>query len=236
MAGPVLLASDVMDATAAAMNDPSKTHYTYAKQMPYLNMALRELQEFFELNEIPVTTKKSAVIEVPDGTTEIGFSPDPPIADTPYLPDDLIEPKVLWESTVDTDTYTPMTKVDFLPQSLAGVETSQFGIYVWQEQKIKVLAANIDIDLKMDYIASLFTTVDDEDTVINVLNSLSFLSYRTAGLMCEMISRDQVGADKNNNNAGLGLDRVIGIGTKGRQAITIRHRPFRSSYKRRVNY
>lgn len=235
MAGPVLTAGNVMDVSAVAMNDPAKTKYTYAVMIPYLNMALRELQEFFELNNIPVTDQKSAVINVPAGTTEIGFSPDPPIADTPYLPDNLIEPKLLWERNEGIDPYIPMTRKDFLPETLAGVELSQFGIYVWQDQKIKVLAANQDNDIKMDYIRSLFVDVTDEEDELNILNSMSFLAYRTAGLMCEMISRDETGATKHNNNAGLGLDRVIGIGTKGRQAITIRHRPFRNAYKRRNN-
>lgn len=235
MAGPILLASDVMDAAASAMNDTARTQYSYTVQIPYLNMALRELQEIFELNNIPVTDSRSAVINVPSGTTEIGFSPTPPIANTPYLPDDLIEPKLLWERLEGVNPYIPMTKVDVLPLTLAGVEISQFIVYVWQEQKIKVLSANQDNDIRMDYTRSLFTTITSSSTVLNILNSQTFLSFRTAGLMCEMITRDEMGAARHNNNAGLGLDRVVGIGTKGRQNIIIRHRPFRSAYKRRSN-
>lgn len=235
MPGPVLTAGDVMDAAASAMNDTAKTQYGYTVQIPYLNMALRELQEFFELNNIPVTDKKSALINVPAGNTEIGYEPAVPVVDTPYLPDDFIEPKLLWERNEGINPYIPMTKVDFLPETLVGVQTSQFGIFVWADQKIQFLASVQDNDIKMDYISSLFTAVTASSDVLNILNSLSFLSNRVAGLLCEMISRDFTGADKHNNNAGLGLDRVIGIGTKGRQAITTRHRPFRSNYKRRNN-
>ena len=47
-----LTAAQVMDASASMLNDTAKTSYTYVAQIPYLNMALRELQEFFELNNV----------------------------------------------------------------------------------------------------------------------------------------------------------------------------------------
>lgn len=231
-----LTAAQVMDAAASMLNDTAKTHFTYTAQIPYLNMALRELQEFFELNNVPVTDDKSALINVPTGTTEIGFSPTPPIAGTPYLPDDLIEPKLVWERKENVNPYTPMTRVDYLPDSLAGVTISQFLVYVWQEQKIKVLATNQDNDIKLDYVRRLFTTVTASTDTLNVVNAQSFLSYRTAGLVSEFVGENKTRADDLNSAASGALDRVIGIGTKGRQAITVRHRPFRSSYKRRGFY
>jgi hypothetical protein len=61
-----LTSGTVMNQAAALLNDPSRTVYTYPVQIPYLNQALQELQELFELNNIPVTdTVTSTPIEVP---------------------------------------------------------------------------------------------------------------------------------------------------------------------------
>ncbi len=226
---------EVLDASAALLNDVAKSNYTNAAMMPFLNMALRELQEIFQLNNIPVTDTVSAVINVPAGITAVGFSPAIVVPNTPYLPDDLIEPKMLWEREEDINPFVPMTKLDMLPRQQEGVELNQFIWYTWQSNEIRFMAANQDNDIKMDYIRRLFVTVTDADDEIAVTNCLSFLQYRTASLCAEFLGENKTRATELNNDAGLALDRSIGIGTKGRQNITIRHRPFRASYKQRSN-
>ncbi len=235
MAAPDLTSGAVMNSAAALLNDASKSIYTYTDQLPYLNRALAELQEFFELNEVPVTSTRSAVLPVNAGVTSIGYSPTVPVPGTTYLPNDLIEPSVVWERQRNVDPYTRMSRLNVLPLYMSGVEISQFLYYVWQSQEIQFFAANLDNDLKIDYIKYLFipfTSVTGTDQV-NVDNSDSFLSYRTAGLCAEFIGENKTRADDLNAFAGLAMDRVIGIGAKGRQAINTRHRPFRAGYKRR---
>ncbi len=228
-----LTAGDVLTASAALLNDVNKTVYTNAIQFPYLNMALRELQELYELNNIPVTDSHSVAVEVPAGIDFVGFAPTPPIVDTPYLPDDLIEPKVVWERQAGVNPYTPMTRLDYLPRYQEGVEYNQFLYFTWQSNEIRFLPANQANDIKLDYIRRLFITLDDEDDVIAVINAESFLQYRTAALCAEFLGENKSRAQELNTFAALGMDRALGIGTKGRQAINIRHRPFRASYKQR---
>lgn len=235
MAYPVYTSGQVMDKSASLNNDSAKTQYTYAVQLPYLNMALQELQEYFQLNNIPSTDTFSAVMDIPAGVDHIAFSPDMPVTDTPYLPDDLIEPKLLWQRADGIDPYLPMSRADVLPRYLAGQEINQFGVYTWQDQEIRFLPANQDNQIKMDYIRALFVEFTDEDgeDEIAIINSKTFLEYRTAGLCAQFIGENPTRAQDLNSNAGLSMDRTVGIGTKGRQAINIRHRPFRSAYKRR---
>lgn len=228
MAAPELLAGKVMDQSASLLNDTAKTIYTYAKQIPYLNMALQELKEFFELNEVPVVGTTSAIIVVPAGVTFVGFDEN-----APNLPDDLIEPQKLWERQHGIDPYIPMGKVDSLPRYMEGVSLNQLICYVWESQEIRFLPSNQIIDLKIEYIRDLFPFIDDEDGTINILNSATFLEYRNAGLCAEFIGENKTRADSLNNFASLGMDRVVGIGTKGRQAIMTRHRPFRAGWKRK---
>lgn len=230
-----LTAGQVMDSVAPLLNDSEMQVYTYAVQVPYLNTALRELQEYYELNNMPVTDTVSTVIEVPAGTTAVGYEPAVPVPNTPYLPDDLIEPKIVWERQHDVDPFIIMNKVDFLPRWQEGVELNQFIWYTWQSQQIRVLAANQANDLKLDYTRNLFSEIEDETDTINVVNAQSFLQYRTAALCARFIGEDIPRADQLDQFAGLSMDRSVGIGTKGRQAIVIRKRPFRSSYKRLYN-
>lgn len=227
-----LLAGEVFDKSAALLNDTAKSNYTNAAQLPYLNMALQELQEIFELNNIPITDALSTVINIPEGFSSIQFN----VTNGPRLPDDLIEPQKLWERDEGGDAFIPMTKVGSLPQNMVGIDISQFQIYVWESQQIKFFAATRDNDIKIEYIRSLFTPIVDLNSPINVVNAQSFLEYRTAALCAQFIGENKTRADELNGNAGLSIDRVTGIGTKGRQSITLRRRPFRSSYKRRTYF
>lgn len=224
-----------MNQAAALMNDVARSIYPYSIQIPYLNMALQELQEIFELNNVPVTdTVTSSPIDVPAGNTAITFAPAVPIVGVDYLPDDLIEPKVVWERQDGIDPYVPMTRVDFLPRYMEGVEINQFLYFVWQSQEIRFLAANQDNQIKIDYIRNLFAAFVDETDEVSIINTASFLEYRTAGLLAQFCGENPTRAQSLNQDAILALDRSVGIGTKGRQAINIRHRPFRSAYKRRT--
>ena len=227
MPTPDLVASTVLVSSAALMNDPNQTQYTNAALLPYLRIAMQELQEFYELHSIPVTQRVSAVINMPAGTIEVGFDPT-----VPTLPDNLVEIVQLWESNEGQNQWIPMTKQSFLPHYLEGAEVGYFIYWVWEDNKIKVLPSNNDNDIKIDYIAQLFNDVIDEDTQIGVINAKTFLEFRTAGLASEFIERNQTSALSLNGNAGVALERATGIAVKGKQAINTRRRPFRSAYKR----
>lgn len=229
MATPDLTSGTVMDSAAALLNDTAKTVYTYETQLPYLNMALNELQEEFERNEVPVTGKTSVVIEVDTDVEEISFT------STPALPTDLIEPSLLWERARDTNPFLPMNKLEELPLYMIGSQIPQLIYYTWKNQALHFLPANADNDIKLTYISALFTrftSILGTDQV-NVINAETFLEYRTAALCARFIGENATRADELNAYAVLGIDRALGIGAKGRQNIVIRRRPFRSGYKRR---
>jgi hypothetical protein len=224
-----LTAAQVMDDAAALMNDSQKVTYTYTAQIPYLRIAMNELQELFQLNNIPAAQVTSSVIQVNAGLTEIVFNG----VGVPALPADLIEIQQLWERNRGIDPFLPMTRKDYLPHSLEGIPISMFVYWVWEDQKIKFLASNQNNDIKIDYIKTLFPDLVDQSSLINIINSRTFLGFRTAGLMSEFIERNITSANAHNGYAVLALDRVNGINIKGKQAIQTRRRPFRASFKRR---
>jgi hypothetical protein len=229
MATVDLIASTVLAKSSTLLNDTARTIYTYTAVLPYLQIAMQELQEHFELNNIPVTQLSSALINIPAGTTQIIYNG----VGVPKLPDDMIEPAQLWERQEGIDPYVPMSRRDYIPHQLEGILTGKFSFYVWENQIIKFLPANRDNDIKIDYVKDIFTALVDENSVINVINAATFLEYRTAGLCAEFIERNINNSNSLNTYAVMALDRATGIGVKSKQTILTRRKPFRAAYKKR---
>ena len=225
---PLLIASEVMDLAAAALNDVDKTTYDYETQIPYLKLALQELQEIYELNSLAVTEQSSVSIPVNSGTTEIIFN----APSQPRLPDNLIEPQKIWESARDTGNWTPMTRLEFVPHPLVTVQANIITYWVWQQNKLKLLPSTNDEDIKIDYVGSLFPKYVRDDTILPVQNGLGYLSYKVAELISDMVEHNMERAQTNGSRAQLALDRISGISVKGKQQIQTRRRPFRAAYKR----
>ena len=223
--------SDIITTVAVLMNDYTQSVYNDVACLPFVNLALDELQELFELNDIPVTHDTSAAITIKSGVDRIG------IDTTPALPSNLIEITQLWESPFGQGRWTPMTKKEFLPNYLKdGVKTSIFAIWDLEHGRVKLIAANSDIDLKIDYIGSLFNTpiaIKDVDVNLPFTNVKTYLEYKTGALCAFFIAENETRAQVLDSLAGQALNRALGIPIKGMQAVTTRRRPFRASFKRR---
>lgn len=221
-----ITAGEVMQRSASLLNDTARSLYTFSAQVPYLNIAMDELQELFEENNIASTCQESAVIPTTNSTsiTEIGF--------TNGLPADLIEIQQIWERPTGSQNYDwlPLKRKDYLPKNQ--VPITNFIFFTWQDQKLKLPACNGDNDIKLDYIKSLFTPVVDENTVINVINCKSFLSYRNAALCAMYIGENESRADSLNTSSALAISRALNINVKNQQTQIGRRRPFMSSYRR----
>lgn len=217
------------------MNDSKQSLYTNAACLPYFNLSLDELQELYELNDIPITHETSAAITIKAGINRLGFDT------TPALPSDLIEIQQLWESTSGLNQWIPMIKRDFLPHYLQDNTTiSQFLIWCLNGGRIQLIAANADNDLKIDYIGSLFNTpIQIKDINVNLpfTNVKTYLEYKTTALCAMFMAENPTRAMALDALAGTALSRALGIPIKGMQSITTRRRPFRHSFKHKnVNY
>jgi hypothetical protein len=216
-------AGAVMDRAAVYLNDPTRSVYTYAVLIPYLNGALQTLQEYFELHGIATTQKTSALINVTAGTTKIGY------ATVPALPSDLITPVQVWEKREGTDGYVPIAKRSFLPHNLEGIDTSYFGIYTWNGQELEFLPSTVDIDIKIDYIKELFAQIVASADIITLVNARTYLEFKTAAGAARYIMENKSRADDLDIEAELAKDVAAGINIKGKQSIVTRRRPLRNS-------
>lgn len=226
-----LTAGQVMDRSAALLNDPAKTDYTYVAQLPYLNMAIDEMVENFEeSNSSP--SNLTLRITVLKGVTAIY----PPVGSgglptDPHLPDDFIEIQELGERTNGSnDSFVRMTRCEFLP-TLPPSNTLMY--WTWELQKIQFnrLGALSDREVELKYIRASTQPATDENTIIAVINARSFLSFKTAALCAMFIGENPTRAETLEDQATKALERMIGINNKGRQNMTTRRRPFRHAYK-----
>lgn len=231
-------AGNVLDAAAALMNDVAKSIFTNAAQLPYLNIACNELQEWCEVNNIPVSQETSAIIEVTAGNNKI-VNIENPDATLPKYPSDLIDIQQIWERTTDTeDQFTPLVKFDYIPHWWeTDPPTSSLSCWAWVNQEIRfgINGATADNDIKLDYIKTLFPSTITANTTIGIINSVTFLSYRTASLLAQYIGENPTRAEELRGQADISLDRMLTIGTKGRQSIPTRRRPFMGNYKSRLS-
>ena len=224
----MLLAQDVMKSTAALLNDQGLSNngvpslFTYTAQMPYLNIALGELRESLELNNVQVTNVTTTNLLVLIGDIQLTLA---------QLPKDLIEIQHLWERTsgMTNEDFADMTRVEYLPPYV--VKTTSLIYWQWAGQNINFIGATSDRQLRMDYISSVLPRVIDPTDSISLINAETFLLYRNAALCAEFIGENKTRADSLNNDAQMAYDRFIGINTKGKQAIATRRRPFMAGWR-----
>lgn len=224
----MLLAQDVMKSSAALLNDQGLANngipslFTYTAQIPYLNIALGELREALELNNVQASNKTVIDLFVPIGTVQLTLA---------ELPRDLIEIQRLYERTTGqtNEDFCDMTRVEFLPPYV--MQTTYLVYWQWAGQNLNFIGAISPRQLRMDYIASTLPRVIDPTDSIPIINAETFLLYRNAALCAEFIGENKSRADSLNGDAQMAYDRFIGINTKGKQAIATRRRPFNAGYR-----
>ncbi len=225
-----LTAGDVMDRSAALMNDPEMTDYTYSAQLPYLNMAIDELVELLEESNNSPTNKTSDPITVAAGEVMITPAEN---ATTPHYPEDLIEIQEVRERSADTDDpFVLMVRREFIEPTPA---TNSLLAWYWEDQCIKFNpnGANADREIEIHYVGMGINQAENENSVIGTIGVRSFLSFKTAALCAMFIGENETRAGILQKEAEKSWDRLANIDNKGRQQITTRHRPFRAGWKRR---
>ena len=224
-----LTAGEVMDRSAALMNDPDKTDYTFLKQLPYLNMAIDELVEVLEESNSSPTNSTSAIIPMPVGKTMITPTEH---AELPHYPINLVEVQEVLERSHPNESFIPLVRREF-PATFVASKSLMF--WCWEDQIIKFNpnGSTEPHDIQLRYVAQAIAQAASETSIIGTINSRSYLSFKTAALCAQFIGENEARAAILQGQAKESLERMIGISNKGRQQIMTRHRPFRAAWKRR---
>jgi hypothetical protein len=222
-----ITAKDVFNRARVHLNDAQAQVYTDIVLKEYLQTALDELAEVYEDNGLPLTDKVTPVaLQLAAGVRDIGG----PIG--PALPNDLVEITALYERTSGSNQdFNLMRRMDFLPEYT--VQTAYNVYWVWQQQFIRLLGATTALEVMIEYVANLFPTIVDANTVIPIINVKNTLAFRVAGLAAEFIGENASRGQSLNGQAGNALDRLMNLSVRGEQFVTTRRRPFRANYKQR---
>lgn len=213
-----------MDRSAVLLNDSAKNIFTYTALMPYLNMAIDEIQEIMQQHNVSMSNEVSAVIQLDAGETVLSNA---------HYPADLVEIREVLErdrGAADTD-WAPVQKVTFLPEGAR--PTNNLRYWTWQDQELRFVEALANKDIKINYISRAQPAITNSSNMISLINGTSFLAYRTAGLAAEFIGENPTRAAQLNNFASIALDRMLSINIKANQGLVTRRRPFMLGYKRR---
>lgn len=222
-------AGQVMQDAAALLNDAARTNFTNENMLPYLNMAIRELREFCQQNNVAITNVTTDEYVIEAGVKDIGGPTGP------ALPQDLIEIRQILERQDGTEfDFVPMVRTEFLPPTQ--VQTAWLTWWAWNNQYIQFIGATGDQQLRIEYISEGIPEINSPDQYIKMINAQSFLQYRTAALVSHFVGENESRAEALNQTAQLAADRFIQTNVKGKQAIATRRRPFMMSYKVNSNY
>lgn len=225
-----LRAKEVMNRSAALMNDPERTDYTYSAQLPYLNMAVDELMESLEEANASPTNQTSAAIVIPVGTSKLTPTES---AELPHYPYDLVEIQSIGERTSGTtDAFLLLARTEFMNDFPA---TSSLLWWYWEGQEIKFNpnGANTEVEIQIKYVRQPIQLAQNEDSLIGTIGTRSYLSYKTAAFCSMYIGENETRATALDAQAERAMERLLQIGAKGRQQIVTRRRPFRAGYKSR---
>lgn len=222
------LVKNILSQTAALLNDSAQTMFTNDFLLPHFKTSYAEMRELFQANNVPVINQEVEGITINIGVTDIGGPTGP------ALPQDLIEvQQVLERQNGITQSFIQMTRVEFLPE--VPTASSALVYYAWQRQQIRFpsVGATSIREIKLQYIASSIPEIISPDTLVTVINSETFLAYRTAALASQFRGENSSRAESLNFNAQLAIDRLLTISVKARQGIFVRRRPFRAGFKAR---
>lgn len=223
---PGLKASDIYKGAQALLNDLGAQNFTNTALQPFLVIAMQELSEVFEDNGLPITDKLSTEIKVAIGITDIGGPTG--LA----LPQDLIEITACYERPWGSaQDFIKMDRRDYLPETVT--QTTYLIFWAWQQQIIRFIGATSDIGVKLEYVANVFPTINDDNTIIPIINAKNALVFRLGGLAAEFIGENTDRATSLNGQGSAALDRLINLSIRGQQSINTRRRPFRAGWKTR---
>jgi len=207
-----IIVQDIMDgARNVYLNDTGAVLYTNARLLPYVKMANDFMETNLEENNISCKNESETGIVVLAGKDEL----------LP-LPADFVWPIALKERGLgSSDLYTDMNQRPWEPE----ISPSDRLIYwTWRTDKIKLLPATTDREVKLYYQCSF--------PIINVVNdsvygyAKQYLIAKTAAMAHLFTSQNTTASDIANQQAEKNMDQLVNIQAKKSQANPVRRRPY----------
>lgn len=203
----------------ALLNDVGAAVFTDAVLAPFGLIAYRDLQLHMMHNNIPIEKKIDTLTTINAGVL---LYPNP---------SDMVEPLTLFERTPGTtDTFIEMIQRDWEPQLQ---QTDHLRFWCWREEKITLLGSTAAREVKLEYIKGLTAVAfNTPATVIPVQQCDAYMGPRIAELASMYIGNNPSRAEQCAEKADEGLELILGVAVKNKQAICVKRVPYRG--KRRA--
>lgn len=204
-----------MALAATKLADAAQGTWTNVVLLPCLQSAYDELETLLNIAEVPLQKKRSAVITVEIGDTELD-----------EYPADFIEPIKLEERNMgSTDLYAPMTRTEW---DINAVPGPVLGYWDYRDNKILFLGATTDRDVRVYYVRSL-TPLSSSSINIEIPQAKNFLAFRTAQIAINDIGNMPTKAESFQAEIDEAKDKLIRRLLKNTQGLGVR----RMGYKGR---
>lgn len=193
---PVVLASDIMDASAVLLNDASLSLFTYTTQLPYLKRANQVLEQILIGYGLDVQRQQSAPISVGVGALVV------------TLPADFLLPIKLFERAGGNvnDPWTLMSEGDWNPESVTQLTTLRY--WAFYNNAINLVGATVARDVLLEYDRMLAVTSGSSSPQDNYLMS-AFLSSKTAEFCARYIGLNETMANAIRDNEVLAAEDML---------------------------
>lgn len=212
----IYTAGNVMDDASALLNDAPQQLYNYTVQLPFLKMAMRDLDQELTLNGNPINLIAETAIPLPVGDVALA------------LPTNFFLPISLMEKGASDQFYSPMIeKADI--ETLQLSQTDVLGYWDFRHNDINLLGATTIRTVKLIYWRQLDEIID-EDSLAEVGGGRNVLAFRTAAMCAQYIGGNMERANGLNTDAGTSLDHILSLGTKNNQGKRVRRKAFRPGY------
>lgn len=210
-----MLASEVMDQSAALLNDTALSLYTYVIQLPYLKKATEALQQRLAVFGIQVERVVSSSISVSANATSV------------TLPSDFLLPIKLEERAVgqNDDQWVDMHEVEFEPivEPISYIE-----YWAFRNNKVYIRECSVAKEVRLTYIRTL-ATISSSSSVVDFNASKAYLSAKTAEYCARYIGMNSDLADEIAGREGATAedDLLRMYVLQGQSANRARRKPFR---------
>jgi hypothetical protein len=216
-----LLASDIFSGAAAHLNDASKTLYTDAIQLPFLQTAARDLEIECVKHDIQVLEEVSAVKDVAALATTLASPPA-----------DIIVPKEMWEraegETLESN-WVPMTRVTDMPK-VDQTETLRY--WEWRENLINFLGSSAAREIKLVYYRTSAAISSGASEASALLHAQNYLTFKTAYYCADRIGANEKLAASLLGDANMAMDGLITIGVKDGQFQRYKRRKYSDKFNK----
>lgn len=209
-----LLASEVMDRSAAFLSDPDKYLFTYTLQLPFLKQANDELGD--EITNEGIEIDRMVADDIAVAANAVTLT----------LPNDFILPISLLEkqSGQSDSFYVPMIERKW-QENLVASTYHQF--WSFRDHQIHFPASINATVIQLNYLR-IIAPVDTSNSELETERAMRFLAARTAELCASMIGSNEELSDKIKiKYADPALDALLRQFTKNAQGVSVRRKGFK---------